>query len=434
MADVRKLTHELLISYESEKRYVNLLLSSHRLAGLTKEETAMLTALLYTTVEKKLKYDYIICSYAKRQTADIDPYVLAALRLGLCQIYDMSSIPDFAAVNETVKLARHKGESSFINAILRRAVREKSAPPLPDREKNEARYLSVYYSVPLKTVKYFRTLFGSDTEELLKAFSKSSPLSVTVNENKVSKEALLQRLSAQGIKASGSKYTDNGIVFEESLPPKSIDGFDRGEFFVQDEASRIAARVLSAERGELIVDVCSAPGGKALAAAIKVGEGGKVYAFDLHASKLSLIKDSAERLGLSNIEVGELDATLGAPELLGKADRVICDVPCSGLGVFSKKPDLRYKDIDTTEDLPALQYEILKKSAQYLKTGGVLVYSTCTLDPKENELVTDKFISETDGFTYEDFDVCDLKCKGKITLLPHVHGTDGFYIAKLRKL
>ena len=434
MADIRKLAHELLLSYEKEERYANLLLSSPKVKALSKEELSALTVLLYTTVEKKLKYDYIICAYAKRQTSDIDPFVLAALRLGLCQIYDMSSVPDFAAVNETVKLARHKGEQGFINAILRKAVREKDTPPLPDRAKNAARYMSVYYSVPLKTVKYFISLFGDDAERLLEAYSRPSSLSLTVNEGKISRDALLEKLSGLGYKCSPSRYSANGITFDESLPPKSIEGFSEGEFFVQDEASRIAAAALDARCGETVIDVCSAPGGKALAAAIKVGKEGCVYAFDLHESKLSLINDSKDRLGLRNLTVRSLDATVGCEELFGKADRVICDVPCSGLGVFAKKPDLRYKDIDTASELPALQLNILRKSAEYLKAGGVLVYSTCTLNPEENEGVTDCFIRENPDFTYEDFEVSDLKCKGKITLLPYIHGTDGFYIAKLRKL
>jgi 16S rRNA (cytosine967-C5)-methyltransferase len=269
---------------------------------------------------------------------------------------------------------------------------------------------------------------------LLEVYSRPSSLSVTVNEGKISRDGLIRKLADLGYKCLPSRYSANGVSFEESLPPKSIEGFSEGEFFVQDEASRIAAAALDARLGETVIDVCSAPGGKALAAAIKVGKEGRVYAFDLHESKLSLINESTLRLGLDNVTVRSLDATKGCEELFGEADKVICDVPCSGLGVFGKKPDLRYKDIDEAKELPPLQSEILKKSAEYLKPGGVIVYSTCTLNPEENEGVTDSFIRDNPGFTYEDFEVSDLKCKGKITLLPHIHGTDGFYIAKLRKL
>lgn len=432
-ANLRKITLELLRSYEQEGRYVNLLLSSAKLNPLTREERSIVTSLLYTTVENKLKYDYFISSFTKRQINDIDSYVRDVLRLGLCQIVDMDNVPDFAAVNETVKLARHGGERSFINAVLRRAVREKQSLPYPYKNKNLQRYLSVYHSIPYSTVKLFTSIFGeSECEALLSAFSSSHGFSVTVNENKISRDVLIEKLSEYGAKKS--PYTENGVSFDSSLPPASLPGFSEGEFFVQDEASRIAAAALDAIEGNTVVDVCAAPGGKSLAAAIRVKNSGTVYAFDIHESKLSLIEDSRDRLGLSNISVAARDARAPDAALLGKADRVICDVPCSGLGVFAKKPDLRYKSLESISELPALQYEILCASAEYVKRDGVLLYSTCTLNPEENEKITDKFISEHSGFSYEPFKVGALDvANGKITLLPHKHGTDGFYIAKLRK-
>ena len=432
-ADVRKTALELLRSYEQEGRYVNLLLSSSRLNSLTHEERAIVTSLLYTTVENKLKYDYFISSFTKKQINDIDPYVRDVLRLGFCQIADMENVPDFAAVNETVKLARHAGERSFINAVLRRAVREKESLPYPDRKKNALRYLAVYYSVPYATVKLFASIFGEvECGNLLCAFSSSRGFSITVNEEKISRAALIEKLSEYGAKPA--PYTENGISFDISLPPVSLPGFSEGEFFVQDEASRIAAIALDAEAGCTVIDVCSAPGGKSLAAAIRVGKLGTVYSFDIHESKLSLIEDSCKRLGLSNVKIAARDARVPDASLLGKADRVICDVPCSGLGVFAKKPDLRYKSLESIAELPELQYEILSSCAGYVKPGGILVYSTCTLNPQENENITDRFVSEHPEFSYEPFGVGSLDANdGKITLLPHKHGTDGFYIAKLRK-
>ena len=294
--------------------------------------------------------------------------------------------------------------------------------------------MSVIYSVPLATVKLFASILGEEEcEELLVAFSKQSALSVTVNTQKISKEALLEKLHFYG--ARSERYSDTGICFGGSLSPKALPGFSEGEFFVQDEASRIEAMALGAKAGETVIDVCAAPGGKTFAAAIRVGSEGKVYSFDLHESKLSLISEGALRLGLDNISVKAKDATSPDESLFGKADRVICDVPCSGLGVFAKKPDLRYKDISSIGELPPLQYSILKSSAKYLKKGGVLLYSTCTLNTDENESVTDKFISENTGFVYEPFKIGELNAEsGKLTLLPHKHGTDGFYIAKLRKI
>ena len=346
----------------------------------------------------------------------------------------MSAIPDFAAVNETVKLTKNPGERSFVNAVLRRAADSKNDLPYPKREKNVLRYLSVKYSVPLALVKHFKSVFGEgDTEKLLEAFSEEKRLSLTVNTRKTTREALMSELS--DFAPLCSQYTDNGIVLGEKTPPSRLPGFDSGEFFIQDEASRIATAVLSAEEGNTVIDVCAAPGGKSFAAAIKVGKCGSVYSFDIHASKLSLIESGAKRLGLDNIKVGCRDATSPDEELAGKADRVICDVPCSGLGVLSKKPDIRYKDLSSLTELPELQYSILEESAKYLKRGGYLVYSTCTLNPSENENVTDKFINEHKEFSYEKISLGDISSdSGKITLLPHIHGTDGFFVALIKRM
>ncbi len=433
VTNIRKTALEMLRSYEEEGRYVNLLLSSSKLKNLSKEELSSLTALLYTAVENKLRYDYLISSYSKRSISDIDPYVRDILRIGVCQILDMESVPDFAAVNESVKLARHGGEAGFINAVLRKISKEKSNLPYPKREKNVNRYLSVMHSVPYSTVKLLSSILGEDEcEKLLLAFADNRGISFTVNETKISTDVLMDKLAPFGAKKT--RFTANGIEFEKSVAPKSLPGFYEGEFFVQDEASRIAAAVLGVREGDVVVDVCSAPGGKALAAAIKASETGEVFAFDVHESKLTLITESAERLGLKNISVSARDAREPSEELFLKADKVICDVPCSGLGVFAKKPDLRYKDLSGISDLPSLQYEILEKSASYLKPGGVLVYSTCTLNPEENEKITDRFVSEHSDFEYASVEIGGLDFdNGRITLLPHKHGTDGFYIAKLRK-
>lgn len=432
--DLRKKALDLLMSYELEGRYVNLLLSSPSLKTLSREKSAQLTALLYTSVENKLKYDYFIASLSKRSIDKIDLRVKNILRLGLCQILDMSSIPDYAAVNETVKLTANPQERSFVNGVLRAAVRSKDNMPYPPKEKNLLRYLSIKYSMPLPLVKHFCGVYGEEAvEELLKALSEEKNLSLTVNTEKIVREDLMAKLSEYEPKSS--RYSKNGIILGKKIAPARLNGFDDGEFFVQDEASRIAVELLRAERGMTVVDVCSAPGGKAFFAAIKVGTTGRVYSFDIHESKLSLIEGGAKRLGLDNITVSCRDATVPCEELFGTADRVICDVPCSGLGVLSKKPDLRYKDVSALEELPSLQYTILEKSAGYLKAGGYMIYSTCTLNPSENEEITDKFIKAHSEFAYEPIFFGDLSSEnGKLTLLPNIHGTDGFYIALIKRM
>ena len=229
--------------------------------------------------------------------------------------------------------------------------------------------------------------------------------------------------------------TGASIRINKSINPENLPGFSEGEVFVQDRASHIATLALSPCAGETVIDVCACPGGKSFLSAILMNDRGRVISFDLHESKLSLIRDGAKRLGLTSIEAGQCDATSPRTELFGTADKVICDVPCSGLGVLGKKPDLRYKDQDSIDALPALQLDILRASVNYLKAGGEIIYSTCTLNPQENEEVVRAFLSMSEDFAPIDFTVGGISSEGgMLTLLPHVHRTDGFFVAKLRKI
>lgn len=433
--NIRQIALRILDEYELSGKYINLALSTHAADNLSREEKAALTVLLYTVVERKLTYDYYICAIAGRSDSEIDIHTKNILRLGLCQLIDMTSVPDFAAVNETVKLARQKGERAFVNGVLRSAQRQKDSLPMPPEEKNYKRYLSVKYSFPLETVKHFDSLFGrEDTEALLKFYNETKYTDITVNTTKISAKDYKDALSERGIETEICPGIKNSLRIEGSLNPERLYGFSEGLFFVQDRASHVSALVLDPQCGETIIDVCSAPGGKSFCAAILMGNKGKIYSFDLHESKLSLIESGKERLGLDIINVDSLDATTPRVELFGKADRVICDAPCSGLGVLGKKPDLRYKDMATTRELPALQLEILTASSKYLKAGGTLVYSTCTLNPAENEDVVSVFLGEHPDFALAPFSLGGLSAEdGMLTLLPHKHGTDGFFVAKLYK-
>ena len=433
--NLRETALKLLIDYEECGKYVNLSLSSHLADRLSPEERASLTALLYTTVEHKLTYDYYIAALSGRGIDKISTHTKCILRLGLCQIVNMDNIPDFAAVNETVKLAKNPGERSFVNGVLRRAAREKDSLPLPSKDKNAARYYSVLYSLPLHTVKHFIAELGeTDAVKLFEAFNRQAPISLTVNTLKISVEDFISELEKEGYAPTRVKFSPITVRLSEPANPRKIKGFDKGWFYVQDEASALAALVLSAKDGEVIVDTCSAPGGKSFASAILSGNGAEIYSFDLHESKLSLITDTASRLGLKSISVSERDALTPDEKLLGRVDKLLCDVPCSGLGVIAKKPDLRYKDITSVAELPALQLDILTASSRYLKAGGELVYSTCTLNPRENCEVVLKFLEENPGFSPVDFSVGSLKSdNGMLTLWPHIHNTDGFFISKLRK-
>ena len=248
------------------------------------------------------------------------------------------------------------------------------------------------------------------------------------------KPLYIEMLEKSGVSATPSPDVPHSIRIASSVSPERLVGFGEGYFFVQDRASAVSSMALSPASDGILIDVCSAPGGKSFAAAILSCGKAEIHSFDLHESKLSLIESGAERLGLDSISVDERDALIPDETLIARADRVICDVPCSGLGVLGKKPDLRYKDMSVLTELPPLQLDILTASSAYLKAGGELLYSTCTLNPAENEDVVSKFLEENPDFEPCDFTVGSLKSEGgMLYMLPHKHQTDGFFMAKIIK-
>ena len=438
MAEEKNLRHlalSFLEEYEACGKYANLALNSHKTDSLTAAEKAFLTKLFYTSVERKITYDYYICALSGRSIDKISKRVVNILRLGLCQLLDMDSVPAFAAVNETVKLAKNPGERSFVNGVLRAAERKLNDLPLPDKEKKYSRYLSVKYSFPLPTVNKFISVFGKrETEAMLSYYNAIPTTDLSVNVIKISRERLCERLAESGYKAEISSLSDVTVRVSGSVDPRLLPGYYEGDFFVQDAACAAAVAKLAPKENELIIDVCAAPGGKSFAAAVMMGDGGKIISCDVRESKLSLIESGAKRLGLSSVTARAQDATKPDASLFGKADKVICDVPCSGLGVLGKKPDLRHKSLESVLDLPTLQHEILSASAKYLKPGGRMIYSTCTLLPEENRAVVEKFLSENPSYHTVDFEINGCKSTdGSFTFLPHVYGTDGFFVTLIEK-
>lgn len=433
--NVRELALSLLLEYESSDTYVNLSLSSHKADSLTGEERGFLTHLLYTSVERKITYDYYISALAERSIDKISLHARCILRLGLCQILDTESIPDFAAVNETVKLAKNKGERAFVNGILRAAVRKKGQLPLPDKSKNPARYYSVYYSLPTALVKHFMSFLSyEDCEALFSSFNREAYTDLTVNTVKISVDEYAQKLKDAGYEATRVDFSPLTLRINASVNPRKLPGYEDGLFFVQDAASALCASLLSLRAGERAIDVCSAPGGKSFALAILSRDGADVRSFDLHEAKMSLISGGAQRLGLSSVTPSVRDGLSPDEALFGTADALLCDLPCSGLGVIAKKPDLRYRDLASLSQLPELQLKLLSASAKYLKAGGRMIYSTCTLNKAENEEVVSGFLHLHPEFSLEDFAVGSIASKdGMLTLYPHLNGTDGFFISKLRK-
>ena len=423
----RELALELLIKAESSKQYSNIALDNAlKNADLSSADKGLTSALFYGAIERRITLDYQIKSLSSRNINEIDKRTLNALRIGLYQLIYLDRIPHHAAINESVDLCTRKS-SGFANAILRSFLRKgKLTLPSPD---DTLEYLSVAYSVDRPLLSKLLSIFDrEETEKLLNAINEAPKTTLRVNTLLTNREALLSKIPT-GVPTSNSP---NGILVQGAL--RELYGFDDGLFFVQDEASQICIEALGAKRGELIMDICSCPGSKSFGAAINMENSGELYSFDLHENKLSLVINGAKRLKIDIIKAAACDGRHFLPEFEKKADRIICDVPCSGFGVLAKKPELRYKDPTESESLPKIQLDILENACKYLKSGGTLVYSTCTVFPEENEKNIESFLSRHPDFYLEPWSVGDISAKsGMITLLPHIHKTDGFFIAKLKR-
>lgn len=423
MENVRAIALSVLNKCTLAEQYSNISLDSAiKRAELSVSDRGLLTALVYGVLERKLTLDACIEQLAMRQLDSIDPETLNLLRLGIYQLNYLDRIPDHAAVNETVSLSPRRTRG-FVNAVLRSFLREGKRIPVPDRESDSVGYLSVAYSFLPALCKTFLDTFGMErAEALLSAFCTQPPLSLRVNTLRVSKEDLKKRLEADGYTVSDTAQSASGLLLP-SAPVTSLAGFSDGEFFVQDEASQLCVKALDARAGMTVIDVCACPGSKSFGAAIDMQDQGRVISCDLHANKLSLVRSGAQRLGISIIETYARDARDINTEWLGIADRVLCDVPCSGFGVFAKKPELRYKDPAQSVRLPEIQAAILNSASSYVKSGGRLVYSTCTLLPRENEEVVRAFLSSRSEFS----------CVSMRTLYPDTDRTDGFFFAVLER-
>ncbi len=434
----RSAAYRSLILCERDKKYSNLEIdSSIRRFALEGAEKGLYTAIVYGVIERRITLDYIIGKLSAKPVEKLDSQVITLLRMGLYQLIYLDRIPESAAVNETVNLAKAEipKAASFINAVLRNFLRTMGKDKIPYPPKNDpVNYLSVRYSCGADVINVLSESFF-DPEPVLAAFDAQPEVTLRINTLKISREELLSKLSDKGISATPTKYSPYGVrLCGKSLPKEISELISEGYVYIQDEASQIAGAAADPKPGTTVLDVCACPGGKSFSAAILMENRGKLKSFDLHKNKLSLVKSGAGRLSIDIIETEEKNGSLRDDTLLDSADTVICDVPCSGLGVIAKKPEIRYKSQDEMERLPEIQYSILKNVSEYVKHGGVLCYSTCTLNKKENEDVILRFLSESSEYMAEDFRVGELSSNGgMLTLMPNVHGTDGFFIAKLRR-
>lgn len=421
----RRIAYLTLMDVEVKQAYSNISLNHHIRSGKP-EAPAFVRELVYGVLENKLYLDYIIEQFIKTPMGKLKASDLTVLRMGIYQMKFLDGVPEYAAVNESVDLAKRycRGREGFINGVLRSFLRAGKEVELPDRSKDEVRYLSIRYSYEPWIIELWLEQYAPEfVEELLAAGNKTPDLVIRVNTLKTSREDVKRRIIARGYRA------EDGFFCKEALHVEGrglIGGklYNSGMFSVQDESSMLAVNMLDPQPGEMVMDVCAAPGGKTLAIAEKMQNRGAVSAWDIYKRKLAIIDREAERLGIDIVTTRSWDATRVDSSMMEKADRVLVDAPCSGLGVVRRKPEIKYKKKTREfDDFPRKQLAILSASSKYVKPGGILVYSTCTISPYENQQVIKEFLKKNTSFSKEE----------ELQLLPNINNTDGFFICKMKR-
>ena len=452
----REAAYKALLAIERDGSYSNLELSK-LLASDELSNKGFIREIVYGVTENKIYLDYILDKFIKKGAAKTKLQALIILRMGVYQILFMNSVPNYAAVNESVALARRfaRGTDGFINGVLRNFIRNMDSASEID-VKGQLEYLSIRHSCQLKLVEELVSMLGFEhAKMLLEHAGHRPPLSIRVNTARISVKELADRLKAKGFEIEGSKLSDRVLLVKGGALTEANE-YKEGLFSIQSEESCAIADFADAKSTELVVDLCAAPGGKAAAMAEQMLKpststepltetepgkqpststeplaetepgiaGGKVVALELYEHRAALIEATARRLGLENIEVRCQDAVEQIDELVGKADLVLADVPCSGLGVIRRKPEMKYRDEFDFDELVEIQKSILETGSSYLKPGGRLIYSTCTINPRENELMVKDFLKRNEEFISEK----------EVKLSPFDNGYDGFYMNKLKKI
>ncbi len=441
MENSRRLVYKTLLKIEQDGAYSNLAIDyALKQSDLSAQDKAFASALFYGVCERKITLDFIIGKLSSVRLSKIETSIKIILRMGLYQLLYMDSITDFAAVDESVKLVMYAKKprlKGFVNAILRTFIREDKQIKLPDSTQKPSFYLSIKYSCPEQFAVNLIADYGFElAEKFLSCSLNRPPLTIRVNTLKTTAEKLLESLKSEGVDCRLHEKIENCIVIDKTTAIDRLQSFKQGLFHVQDSASMLCAMALGPTSSDLVYDMCSAPGGKSFTMAQLMNGEGRINAFDLYEHKIKLINDGANRLGLSNIEASINDATKSVK--LEKADKILCDVVCSGSGIIRRKPEIKYKEWDDLSELAKLQLEILTKSAEHLKSGGELVYSTCSVNKIENEGVIEKFLAKN-----KDLEPCEIdesirdfgltQSGHMVTLMPNISDTDGFFIAKIRR-
>lgn len=426
----RQTAYNVLLKIFKDNAYSNLALDAAlKESRLDLRNKAFASALVYGVCERLFTLDYVLSAHLSKPISKLKIQVLTILRLGTFQLLFMNSVPSSAAVNESVRLAKLNGcsyASGLVNAVLRNV--DRNGLVLPDK-KDKLHFLSVKYSCPQWLVEKWLSEYGEErTENILACSLKANKLTVRVNRLKISADELCGRFASKGIECERGLDENSLVIGSLSSSVEELDEFKEGLFHVQGLPSQLCAKALGAKEGETVFDLCAAPGGKTFTIAEIMNNKGKIKAFDLYESRVSLIEKGASRLGLSIVEASAFDASVFNASLEESADCVLCDVPCSGLGIISKKPEIKLKKPQELLSLPDIQYKILQNGSRYVKKGGRLVYSTCTLSKAENEEVCQRFIKENPDFRPEKpFPKISDECF--VTVFPDENNSDGFFIA-----
>lgn len=435
MGAEREAAYNALLEYRKSRVWPDLYLKK-KLEPLDRQQASLATAITYGVIQNSLLIDYYISSFSSIKLNKISPYVLESMRMAVYQMLFLDRVPDSAAVNEAVKLINKGGNkraAGFANGVLRAIARQKDA--LPEIKGKRDEKLSIKYSHPLWLTRRFIKILGEEgAEKLLAADNSGADAVVRVNTLKSSDEDFIAAYTSL---CGSSPSPVNGVEHAFYAPDIALllksHEFANGRFYVQDTASQLAVKVLSPQRGERLLDICAAPGGKSLLAAQYMENDGEIVSNDVYPHKRDIIKANAERYGASLITATCKDGSLFCPEEDGMYDRIICDAPCSGLGIIRKKPDIRYKDPIELKGLPDIQKKLLESAASCLRPGGRMIYTTCTVLPEENEGVLNAFLAEHEEYHLVPFELPGRQTEGYVTLFPHMDGTDGFFISLLER-
>lgn len=439
MKTPRQAAFEALLKVQRDSAYSNLAVDSilKENEHFDERDKAFVCNLIYGTLDRLILIDYNLGMYLNQPVRKLKPELHTILRLGAYQILFMDKVPSRAAVSESVNLAKVNKSAfaaSLVNAVLRRVA--DNGLRLPEGDENSPEFLAIKYSCPEWLMAMWIEAYGIENAVQLADKALEAPSVVArINTTKTNADDLIWKLAEDGVVAERSEKFPDALVLRNTGAVEELLAYEEGLFHAQDFASQLCCKALEAQEGDVVFDLCSAPGGKAFTIAEMMNNTGCVRAFDIYQSRVDLIKNGAKRLGLDNVYTYLSDATI-YNENYGMADRVLCDVPCSGLGIIRRKPEIRFKKFDDIDNLPDIQYRILCNAIKYLKDGGRLVYSTCTLNPKENSEICDRFLAEHPEFSAVEVlpEIKRYKQGDKyLTLMPHIHSTDGFFIAAFTK-